>query len=302
MKKLKRIVIVLLLLVVIAAVAAYFYIDTLAKTGIERGATYALGVDTTVDGVSVGIFSGQFGMDGLNVANPQGYTAPHFLDLGRGELDVTLGQLMKEKIQVTRLSFKDVDVHLEKAGGKANYAVIMENLEKLEAKDDETIEDESDTQKKFVFDLIEIENITVHVNLTPELQGLSPAVGDLTRLDVSIPRLTLKNVGSDSEQGALIAEVADVVIKAILQAAVAKGGLPPDMLADLQGRLAQLENIDKLGMEMAGQAIKDVQKKIGSEIDKITKDKAKDLLKDNGKDLLKDAGKGIGDLFNKDKK
>lgn len=302
MKKLKRIVIVLLLLVVIAAVAAYFYIDTLAKTGIERGATYALGVDTTVDGVSVGIFSGQFGMDGLNVANPQGYTAPHFLDLGRGELDVTLGQLMKEKIQVTRLSFKDVDVHLEKAGGKANYAVIMENLEKLEAKDDETIEDESDTQKKFVFDLIEIENITVHVNLTPELQGLSPAVGDLTRLDVNIPRLTLKNVGSDSEQGALIAEVADVVIKAILQAAVAKGGLPPDMLADLQGRLAQLENIDKLGMEMAGQAIKDVQKKIGSEIDKITKDKAKDLLKDNGKDLLKDAGKGIGDLFNKDKK
>ena len=126
----------------------------------------------------------------------------------------------------------------------ANYDVIMENLKKLESKSDETVKDETGSQKRFVIDVIEITNVTVHVNLVPEL-------GEITRLDVNIPSLTLKNVGSDSDNGALMAEVTDVVIKAIIKAVIAKGGLPADIMGDLQGKLAQLENIDKVAIEMA---------------------------------------------------
>jgi len=306
MKKLKRLLLALLLLVIVALVAAFFYVDTLAKHGVEKGATYALGVDTTLGNISLGIFSGKTGLDKLNVPNPGGFASPHFLSLGRAELDASVRDLMGEKVHVTRLAFKDIDVNLEKAKGQANYAVIMENLKKLESKDDATKEKESGNEKKFVIDLIDIENITVHVNLTPELEGLAPAIGNMTKPDVNIPKITLKNVGSDSEGGALISEVSDVVIKAILQAVIAKGGLPADMLADLQGRMAQLQNIDKLGLEMAGKAIGDLQDKAGKEIEKVTKDLGKDRLKDAGKDLTKDVtkdlGKGIGDLFGKDRK
>ncbi len=300
MKRLKRIIIVCLLLLVLVVVGLFFYIDTIAKTGIERGATYAFGVDTKVDGVSVGIFRGKFGMDKLQVANPEGFAAPHFFALGRGDVEVSLGQLMGEKVNVVRIAFKDIDVHLEKSKGKTNYGVIMESLKRLESKTEETVEEESGTAKKFVIDEIDIRNVTVHVNLLPE-------VGDLTKLDITIPQLTLKGIGSDTESGALLAEVSDVVIKAIMEAVIAKGGLPPDMLNDIQGHLAQLKNLDKIGIQMADQVINDATKKLGDQLDKATKDLGKDVLKDKtkdlGKDLLKDktkdVGKGIGDLFNK---
>ena len=44
MKTLIKMVAVLLILLVLATVAVALYIDTIAKTAIERGATYALGV------------------------------------------------------------------------------------------------------------------------------------------------------------------------------------------------------------------------------------------------------------------
>ncbi len=299
MKKIKRLIIVLMLLLIVAVTVAFLYIDSIAKAGIEKGATYALGVDTTLDNVSLGIFKGRFGMDRLNVKNPAGFSSPHFFALGRGEVEVSIRQLMGEKVQVARIGFKDIDVHLEKSKGRTNYAVIMENLRKLESKSEETIEQESGTSKKFVIDLVEIQNVNVHVNLIPE-------IGDLTRLDIKIPALTLKGIGSDTEGGALLAEVSDVIIKAVIQAVVDKGGLPGDMLGDLQGHLAKLENLDKFAVEVADKLIDDTTKKVTAEIDKVTKDATKDLLKDGAggllKDKTKDIGKGIGDIFGKDKK
>lgn len=299
MKKIKRLLIAVVLLLVVAVVAVFFYIDAIAKAGIEKGATYALGVETTLDGVSLGIFKGKFGMDQLSVKNPAGFSSPHFFALGRGEVEVTIQQLMGEKVQVVRIAFKDIDVHLEKSKGKTNYAVIMENLKKLESKSEETVEQESGTSKKFVIELVDIQNINVHVNLVPE-------IGDLTKLDIKIPALTLKGIGSDTEGGALLADVSDVILKAIIQAVVDKGGLPADMLGDLQGHLAKLENLDKFAVEVADKLIGDTTKKVTAEIDKVTKDATKDLLKDGAggllKDKTKDLGKGIGDLFGKDKK
>jgi uncharacterized protein involved in outer membrane biogenesis len=303
MKLIKRLILVAVLLVILVAVALFYYIDSIAKSGIEKGATYALGVDTKLDNVSIGLFSGKFGMDKLHVTNPSGFSSPHFFALGKAELAVSLGSLMGDKVHVPRIAFKDIDLHLDKANGKANYDVIMENLKKLESKSDDTVKDESGTGKRFVIDVIEIENVAVHVNLLPEL-------GQLTKLDISIPSLTLKNIGSDSDKGALMADVTDVVIKAIMKAVIAKGGLPADMLGDLQGRLAQLQNIDKVGIQMADKVINDVTGKVTGEIEKVTKDLGKDLLKDAGKDmakdltkdLTKDLGKGVGDLFGKDKK
>jgi len=303
MKKIKRLIIAVLLLLVITVVVAFIYIDSIAKAGIEKGATYALGVDTTLDNISLGIFSAKFGMDKLHVKNPSGFTSPHFFKLGRGEVDVSIGQLMGEKVQVVRIAFKDIDVHLEKFKGKTNYDTIMENLKKLESKDETTVKQESGTSKKFVIDLIDIQNVNVHVNLMPE-------IGELTKLSINIPALTLKGIGSDTEGGALLAEVSDVILKAIIQAVIAKGGLPADMLGDLQGHLAQLENLDKVAVEMAGKVVDDATKKITGELDKatkdLTKDLGKDILKDGAggllKDKTKDIGKGIGDIFGKDKK
>ena len=73
MKKLLKIGLVIVALLVIAAVIVYFSIDSIAKTAVEKGGTYAMGTPTTVDTVNVGLWSGQIGMNGLVIANPAGF-------------------------------------------------------------------------------------------------------------------------------------------------------------------------------------------------------------------------------------
>ena len=82
MKLLIKIVVVLVLLLVIGVLTTFFFIDRIAKAGVEKGATYALGVPTTLKSADVGVFAGTFAMSGLNVANPEGFDKePHFLKL-----------------------------------------------------------------------------------------------------------------------------------------------------------------------------------------------------------------------------
>ena len=74
--KLKRILLILLLAGIGLLIGSVTLIDAFAKKGIEAGGTYCLGVPTTLDSANIGIVSGMFGLQGLTVANPEGYESP----------------------------------------------------------------------------------------------------------------------------------------------------------------------------------------------------------------------------------
>jgi len=132
MSKLKKLLLILIatpiLLIIILLVGLSLFANAAARKGVEAGATYALGVNTTLQSASVGIFSGKFGLTGLKVANVQGYKADKFLSLGEGNVAVSLGSLMKDTIEVPTFSLDTIELNLEKKEGKANYQVIMDNL------------------------------------------------------------------------------------------------------------------------------------------------------------------------------
>lgn len=298
MKKLLRLAFLLVIILIVALVAAIFYIDSLAKTGIEKGATYALGVDTKLDKASVGILSGKFGLSGLQVANPQGFKAPHFLALGDGSVAVSLGSLTGDKIEVPSFKLSNLDVHLEKVNDKANYQVILDNLKKFESKEEKPAEPAKDGKRYIVKEVV-IENVVIHVDLLP-------IGGDLTKIDLKIPSITLKDVGSDSDKGVLMGELSNVLVQAVLQAAVEKGAgiIPPDILSGLDGGLKQLGGLGDMAGQLAAGAVSEVQKQVGGvmkdvtgELDKAIGGATKDLGK-GADDLLK----GVGGLLDKDKK
>jgi len=135
MKKLIKMVAVLLILLVLATVAVAFYIDTIAKTAIERGATYALGVETTLGSADVGLLSGTFSMGDLTVANPAGFESPYFTHLGQGDVEVALKTLRQETVELPTLTLTDLEIYLDKKEGKANYDVILENLKRFESQE-----------------------------------------------------------------------------------------------------------------------------------------------------------------------
>ena len=78
-----RVLLVLVLVVVIVAAGGLFYLDRVVGASIERGGSYALGVDTELRSVRLGLLSGEFSLSGLTVANPPGFETPHFFRLER---------------------------------------------------------------------------------------------------------------------------------------------------------------------------------------------------------------------------
>ena len=72
MKKiLFRIILGFALVIVLVIAAVLLGIDSIAKSGVEKGASYALGVETKLESIDVRLLDGQIIMDDLNIANPE---------------------------------------------------------------------------------------------------------------------------------------------------------------------------------------------------------------------------------------
>lgn len=279
MKTLVRLVIGLVVVAIAGLVAAYFYIDVLAKTAIERGSTYALGVQTDLDSARLNVFGGELSLAGLEVSNPEGFSSPHFLNMKTGDVAVTLGSLRQDVVRVPTLALADIDINLEKKAQRSNYQIILDNLKRLESGKPADAEG-----RRYIINDLHIQNVVLHVDM---LGG-----GDITRVNVPIDEIRLKNVGSETKRGVLLSELSGVIIKAILAAAADKAGslIPADITGELKAGLAQLQGLEKIAdVQTLGQILKpgaDIGKEIGN-----IGEKAKD-----------DIGKAIGDLLDGKKK
>lgn len=308
MKKLVKVMLVLVVLLVVIVVGAVvgvgMYANQLAKKGIERGGTYALGVPTTVDSVSIGLLSGKFGMSGLNVANPGGggYTSSHFLSLGTGNVAVNYSTLQQPVVDLPELTLRKIDVSLEKKGGKANYQTILDNLKKLQ--DSGSSKPSTGDEKKLIIQKLLIEDIKINVDMV-DAGGL----GQLAKLTIPLEKIELDNVGKTGTgvqgTGVTMEQLASIIVQAVLNAATEKAGgiLPAELLNDLQSSLGQLNALKELPMKVMGDVKnvvdnlgKDLGKGLGDAADKVRKDAA-DAVKDAGKDAADQIGKGIGDLL-----
>lgn len=238
MKWILRIGALVVVLIVAALFGAWLYIDTIAESAIEEGATYATGVPTTLGGASVGVFAGGLEIEDLEVANPEGFDADYFLHLGEGSTQVSLGSLMSDTVVIPHLRLSDLTVNLQQKGDAANYQVILDNLAKLSGDQAQP----TDETKGYKVGQILIQNVTVNA----EVMGQSIR-------DVQIPEIRLEDIGSDTETGVLLSELQGVIVKAVLEA-IAKNpqALPGLMAAGLNQGLQQVGEIAKVGEQIIG--------------------------------------------------
>jgi len=285
MKMLVKIALVLVLLVIVGAVVAVFYIDSIARTAVEKGASGALGVQTTLQSADVKVLSGEFAMSGLNVANPSGFQSPHFLTLEQGGVSVALPTLMKDTIELPTLTLDGIDINLEKKDGKSNYNVILENMKKVESGETKPAEPSS---TQIVIRQIKITNVMVHADLV----GVG---GDLGKVEVPIDEIILNDVGSDGK-GLSLSDLSGVIMKTIFAAIVANGAkFPGELVGELGNQLAQLGDLSKFGVEIAGQALGDITGAAGDVL-KGAGDVTGNLLEGTG-DVGKAVDEGVGGLL-----
>lgn len=274
----------LLLVILLAVGGIVLFIDSIAKSAIEKGGTYAMGVPTTLDSASVGVMSGTFSMKGLKVANPEGFQAKEFFTLGSGGVAADLGSVTKPVVHVPRLELSTIRVSLERSSKGSNYDVILRNLKRFESKDGTATKDQGEG-RKFTIKEVVVRDVEVRVDLI----GLP---GSASAVTIPIHEIKLKDVGT-AEGGMTAGQIAGTVVKAVLATAVERGGniIPGDVLGELKGGLSQLGNLDKFGVEVVGKAGETAQK-LAEGLTKVGQDAA-DSVKKGAEGLLK----GVGDLI-----
>jgi hypothetical protein len=273
----RRILIAAGALVVILAVAVgalFWYVDSLARRGIESGGTYALGVQTTVRSVNVGLLRGTVAIDGLRIANPQGFDAPTFLTIDDGRTTVALRTLRSQVIRIPQLHLVDVDVSLQRhPDGSANYQAILDSLQRFSRPETPDRAPDEPEQRLVINELV-IRNITVHADFAAP-GALGEVTGRMGAVTIPISEIRLDDVGRTGEgvggSGVTMSELAALIVEALLAAAIHHGSdlLPADLVGDIRGRLAQLGNferirgtLDELGAELERAAPDDVRRVI----------------------------------------
>ncbi|KAA0216459.1 MAG: hypothetical protein DYG94_04740 [Leptolyngbya sp. PLA3] len=276
----------LLILLIVVVVGAMVFIDSIARKGVEQGATYALAVPTSLDSADVGVLSGTFDMSGLNVSNPEGFDKTHFLHLGTGGVEVSLGSLRDDLVTLPRLELKDIDINVQQEGATSNVKAILENLKRFESGEKPKTEPAADG-KRFIVNELRIENVKVNVKAS--------ALGAGMGTTINVPQIVMKDIGSDTGKGVLLGELANIVVKALVTAIRQAGAdiLPGDLLNQFDAGLADLESLKSMGIDVVNDLGKQATKQIDQAKDQIEK-KADDLKKE-GEETLE----GLKDIFKK---
>ena len=252
-------------LVAIVTIGLLLFVDGMARSAVEKSATSALGVPTTVADMDVGVFSGNCEMARVVVKNPQGqqFRAEHFLSIGSIRIAVSLGSLLEDTVVVPELALAQADMNLEQRGTTSNYGIIIENAKRAGKPSGS---EPPAAEKKFVIRRLSIEGVAVHV--TARL----PAGGKAAKADVTIPRIELEDVGTGGKPVA-ISEIAVIVVRAILDEVVKRGGIeiPAGAISDL-GKL-----LEELGRGLEGETRKAVEEALEKAEKKI-----EDVLEGSG--------------------
>ncbi|HTL27705.1 MAG TPA: AsmA family protein [Tepidisphaeraceae bacterium] len=274
MKIWKWIVLGFVALIVIAVLIVYFSLNGIVRSTVQKQTTSSLNLDTSVGGANVSLVGTSLGLDDIQIASPQGFSAPRMFTLDGVKVDVSIGQLRQDPIHVASIDIKKPMLVIEQSGGKFNIQALMGQESKAPPDNKEPI--------KLIIDELKVSD--AKVVLRPGIPGVAQEI------PVSIPTLEMKGVGSGegNQNGAAIKEVVMDVVTALSAKASESDQLPPEVR-----QLLKL-NVGELTAQLRGQA--------AEQISKITGDLSKKLPGDLGKtieqigknpDVTKDPGKAV---------
>jgi len=164
MKTTLRIVLGLVIVVAIAVGVLLIRIDSVAQSAIQRGGTYALGVDTVVDSVDISLWGGTAAVEGLNVANPEGYPGPHLMHSDHLGLSIEPGSIRRDTVVIREIVIDGLDLNIEKSQDKYNVEVVSENLQRFGQGEKEPAEGEpappaEGEQKQYIVKKLIVRNV-----------------------------------------------------------------------------------------------------------------------------------------------
>lgn len=261
--KIFRILFGLLFLCLLLAVGLWYGSDSIARKAITTAGTKALGVETKLDDVSIGWFSGKLSLAGLEIANPEGFSDKAFFQMEEARLDVDLPTLLANEVVVSLFSLKGIRLSLETQGTSTNYGALLDALDsgdgggaKKSGGGDSKGGKSSGgggSEKTYAIDRIVLEDIQVSVDLGTSLVSTGGTV-DVPRIelnDLSSKKLTLK-------------ELSALILRTLIERAATSGQdlFPKDILDRLHVSAEGFADLKGLGEIQSLEDAKELKEKV----------------------------------------
>ena len=240
-----RVLLLILVLVIAGAALAVVFVDDLAKLGVERGGSYALGVETRVEKVDVDLFGGDVEIRELFVANPQGYESPYLLKTGTFNLSMNMPTALSNVVEMRSFELDGLDLHIEQRLLRSNIGKVLSNIRRHKRDDDDDDDDDDGRGRRVLIRRLVIRNVSA----TVYFRGIE---GAERTLGVTIPAIELTDVMSDRVGGTITGELFDLLLPIIVKHVLTEGGdlIPPGVAQALSGELGDL--VDELRGALEG--------------------------------------------------
>lgn len=263
MKLLIRILLVGFGLLVVGLAVVWIFFSPIVSSAIEKGATYATGVDTKVKSVAASPTAGKFSLEGLSMANPPGFRDEPFVNLGSLSAAWQNGTLLSNTIEMDEFVVENVDVNLERTGSGTNYGWILDHLSKVSGEKPPEKEKKpapapapEKGKKSLRIKKVEIKNVHATLRLSAPVAATIP---------VTVPSIVIDDFRSDGSTTEIVGKLTSQVIHSILDSVLKAGKdvFPADIVKDLGGSLKGLGDALGTGSKNAVQGVQDALKGAG---------------------------------------
>jgi len=123
----KKLLLITLILAIGFALLTYVYFDQLIRRGVEMAGSSALGTSVTVESASLSPLTGRGSIQGLSIANVEGYESPYAIALGSLDFEISLPSLLGDVIEITRIEVSDASVNYETRIVTDNIRALLES-------------------------------------------------------------------------------------------------------------------------------------------------------------------------------
>lgn len=245
----KKTLISLLVVLVLAVGVAFFYIDSIVKSGIEIVGSEVLGTKVTVSSVSISPLNGKGTISGLTIANPEGFTSKNIMQLGEVTVALNIGSLTSDVIEIAEVTVIEPLITYETKITTDNMRALLANLPSTSESD--VAEDANGAAGKGIV-IKEFNLIGAQVNLVASIIEQSFTLADIN----------LTDIGTEN-QAATVSQALEVVLRALSRALLNadKPGLN-ELRESVEGRLQnsveQAEEAVERGIQDASSTIKNI--------------------------------------------
>jgi uncharacterized protein involved in outer membrane biogenesis len=209
-------------LVVVGVVAVFLTLDTLVKKGVEQVGPTITKVDMKLDAASISIFSGSGELKGFKMGNPEGFKAPHAIQLGVASVQLEPRSILSDKIVVRSVKVVDAEITFEAGFKGSNLGKILDQVKGTASTNKSEATNKGASRKLQVDDFL-ISGARLKVNST----DLGKELGTVT-----LPTIHVTNLGQGPE-GITAAELTELILNQVVVASTQAAG-------DLLGKSGQL--------------------------------------------------------------